>query len=534
MNVGNILQIPVFKNSQLIAGSAGVNREVQHVNMMDAPDIVHFLNESDLLVTTAYHLKDNPSSLKDLIINMNQQGCAGLGIKTQRFIVEIPKEVIQFADEISFPIIEISNDVSLGEIVNQTLSYILEMRTNELKNAIETHQKFTEHIMNGKGIKKLLNDLSTMIGFPVFLLDPFLKPIHYSGAGYDIAKVLDSLQHRDLDLAHCNRPYISMSLLEQAQDLSIFPIHTHQNIGGWLVVNGNIPFSNRSVILTIEQATNVISFELMKETALRQYEKRARNEFFINFVEGSFSTEEEIKNRAREFHLNNDRKYICIVGNLDQEGKSVSFKQFQMETDSVFDYIETEMNAANLSTHLFVKGKYCIILIEVNDQLTEIHAYLHNVQNGIKSRFKRTISFGVSNISHQLLDVANSYKDALNALRTGQLSGDTNFIHYYRTKDVTEILRIVPIEDLKEFYYHTLRELAHGQREENQALLQTLAVYLETHCQISHTAKRLIVHRNTVIYRLEKCEEILGVSLKDSETTLNLRLAIRIKALLNL
>ncbi len=61
------------------------------------------------------------------------------------------------------------------------------------------------------------------------------------------------------------------------------------------------------------------------------------------------------------------------------------------------------------------------------------------------------------------------------------------------------------------------------------ALIQTLAVYLETHCQISETAKRLYVHRNTIIYRLEKIEELLGKSLKDPDTTLHLRLALRIQ-----
>jgi PucR family transcriptional regulator, purine catabolism regulatory protein len=536
MNVQDILQIPVFKSSQIIAGHSGVHREVQHVNMMDAPDIVHYLNPDDLLVTTAYHLKDNPASLMELIKNMSQQGCAGLGIKTQRYLVEIPNEVLVFADEISFPIIEISNDVSLGEIVNQTLSYILEMKTNELTNALKTHQKFTEHIITGKGINNLLDELSVMIEFPLLLLDQYLKPIHSSGALMDSAPILRYIQGSDVNVAQSKTSYLSFSLLTQRQTFSVFPIYTHQNKGGCLIIFGNIPSSKRSVILTIEQATNVISFELIKEIAIKQYEKRARNEFFINFVEGAFSSEAEIKNRAKEFNIHHDRKYICMVGKLDHEGKSISLTQYQMETDSVYEFIEEEICTSLLSGLLFIKGNKCVLLVEVNEMVsgihTAIHSYLQKIQTKIKSRFHRTISFGVSNISHQLPDIKNAYKDALNALRTGQLSGDSQFIQYYRTKDITEILRIVPTEDLKEFYHTTLQELASTKREEEQVLLQTLAVYLETHCQISHTAKRLFVHRNTVIYRIEKCEDILGISLKDSEATLSLRLALRIKTIL--
>ena len=95
------------------------------------------------------------------------------------------------------------------------------------------------------------------------------------------------------------------------------------------------------------------------------------------------------------------------------------------------------------------------------------------------------------------------------------------------------MLRIIPTKDLLEFYDHIFQAFSSNhQQDEEQILLNTLSVYLETHCQISETAKRLYVHRNTVIYRLEKCEELLGKSLKDPETTFHLRFAFRIKSIL--
>lgn len=111
------------------------------------------------------------------------------------------------------------------------------------------------------------------------------------------------------------------------------------------------------------------------------------------------------------------------------------------------------------------------------------------------------------------------------------MSRSAEFIQIYHAKDVPELLRLLPAEDVKKFYEATLQSLADRQKED-QSLLHTLSVYLETHCQISETAKRLYVHRNTVIYRLEKCEELLGKSLKDPETTMRLRLALRMQRLI--
>lgn len=145
MNIYDMMKLPVFNGAMLAAGKTGGTRNIEHINMMDAPDIADYLHHGELLVTTAYHLKDRPFLLKELIEKMIRRGCAGLGIKT-RFLQEIPEEVIKLADEQSFPIIELNEDVRLGDIVNHTLSHILDKRTAELEQAI-TAQKSSQAIL---------------------------------------------------------------------------------------------------------------------------------------------------------------------------------------------------------------------------------------------------------------------------------------------------------------------------------------------------------------------------------------------------
>ncbi|KAA9028585.1 hypothetical protein F4V44_04765 [Niallia endozanthoxylica] len=79
---------------------------------------------------------------------------------------------------------------------------------------------------------------------------------------------------------------------------------------------------------------------------------------------------------------------------------------------------------------------------------------------------------------------------------------------------------------MNSFYKYTFQGFSSLKQDEKESLLQTLSVYLEIHCQISKTAKRLFVHRNTTVYRIEKCEEILAKSMKNPETTLQLRIAL--------
>ncbi|MFT8320830.1 MAG: PucR family transcriptional regulator ligand-binding domain-containing protein [Bacillus sp. (in: firmicutes)] len=537
MKLIEILNKPLFQHIKVAAGDSGLHKEIKNITMMDAPDIMHYLNPNDFLITTAYHLKDEPYSIVKLVKQMHKQNCTALGIKTKRFLSEIPDEAIQFANDHGFPIVEIPLEMSLGEIVNATLNYILDQRTTELTTAFEIHRRFTQHILKGKGIRKLLDELSNMIGQKVILFDQHFQIHSSSQSKYPVENQITQLYARGYQLLLKNTPNTCFTIRHTEETVSIFPVLTHIGKPAYLVVLGNIPIHEQSLLLLIEQATNVLSFELMRENTLKQYARRARNEFFLHFVEESFTSKEEIENRAKEFQLKRDQPNIIIIGKIDQEEKQKSFTQYHLETDYIYEFLETEMTKAPFPVHLFLKGDMCILIMEVPEQRLDIDnmliPYLKELQDYIVNIFKKTISFGISNVGHNLFNVPNAYKEAVSAFHTGQLSGNMQFIQAHRPKDVSEMLRIIPMKDLLEFYDHIFQGFSvQQQQEEEQILLNTLSVYLETHCQISETAKRLFVHRNTVIYRLEKCEELLGRSLKDADLTFHLRLAFRIKSIL--
>ncbi|WP_353626577.1 PucR family transcriptional regulator ligand-binding domain-containing protein [Bacillus sp. JCM 19041] len=192
MTIDELLNLPVFKGAQLVAGGAGQNKRIENVNMMDAPDIIDYLKEDDLLVTTAYHYRDDRMQLLELIKAMHKKGCAGIGLK-KRFLGTIPEKVLTFADSVGFPIVALPEEVGLGSIVNQSLSAILDLRTSELKMALETHQTFSKHIMSGKGLPHLLENVAELVGYPVMLIDERCQLIHSSSPPSPVLNGLEYL-----------------------------------------------------------------------------------------------------------------------------------------------------------------------------------------------------------------------------------------------------------------------------------------------------------------------------------------------------
>jgi PucR family transcriptional regulator, purine catabolism regulatory protein len=534
MKIAELLNVPPLKEMRLIAGKSGKEREITTINMMDAPDIIPFLNRNEFLVTTAYHVKDQPDRLIELIQAMSDRGCAALGIKTKRFLQEIPQGALNLANELSLPIIELPLDLSLGEIVNYTLRAILDRRAAELSSALEIHKQFTNIIMQGKGIKALLDKISEMIQRPVHLVNQHLKSILQPYTELEISRIKTSLEKEIKTFPFSPNTNLSFSMISSKETYTLLPVSMSEKKAGFLIVVGPIPQEDHLSILTIEQGMNVLSFALMKDHALKQHAKSIRNDFFLHFLDGVFSAPDEIINRAKEFSLRNDTDYLCVVGKVDRgENDCHTYTLRQQKAENLFEYIEELIGQAAPNVHFFTKSETCILLFEVEDQDQRLDQVLRNIQEKAFTTFEHTISFGVSNLCHSFIQVQTAYQEAIEALSQGELSKKTRFIHFFRTKDIMELLRLVPEKEIANFYDYTFKEFSLIKQDEKEALLQTLSVYLETHCQISETAKRLFVHRNTVVYRIEKCGELLGKNLKDPETTLQLRIAFRIKKLLD-
>lgn len=536
MKVSDLFQLENFKGFKIVAGGKGASREIRNINMMDAPDIIDYLKPNDWLVTTGYHLQHDPHFFAELVRQMSARGCAALGIKTRRFINDIPEAVIRLADALSFPLIDIPNRIPLVDIVNQTLTLILDARTRELQYAIDTHQRFTDHIMSGEGIDRLLKSLSGMIGFPAVLLDTYFKTIAASEGAPDM--VLHRHQPAiEQVLFQQKANYTSFSVIETHRTITLFALYTYKKKRYFLLFDGEIPLSDRLLILTVEQAANVLAFELMKDEALNQSDRKIRDAFFSNLVSGSFTSDEEIASRAKEFHLPQKQMSVCAVGKLDMDDRSVTFTRFRMETNEVYEYLEGEMSALPFAGHFFVKDNVCVMLFEVGasweNGLRFLVPHLKRMQERVGQFFPHSLSFGLSNIFTDLFDIPSACQEAVDALQVGLQMSRRSFIQIYQSKGIGDILHMIPTDDLRKLYQETLQDLAFPKKEEDQALFHTLYVYLETNCQISETAKKLFVHRNTVIYRIEKCEHLLGKDLKDPDTTFQLRLSFRLKPLLD-
>ncbi|WP_041820274.1 PucR family transcriptional regulator [Halalkalibacterium halodurans] len=549
MRVIDVLDLPTFQEAKVVAGENGVSNTIQSVNLMDAPDIVHFLTTDQLLLTTAYSLKNNPNALIELVRHMAEQGCAGLGLKTKRFIDTIPDDVLAEANRLGFPIIELPLRYSLGAMLNESLGFILKERTNELNYALTLHREFTNMILSGKGFSQIIEKLAAILEAPVILLNERLDIMAAThkmdkDGFFEVYWFIHEINHAEDTQTYqqCTLPQTNTT--NPYRTFFLYPIHSANQQKGFLVVLGNLsPDAKGLQILALEQAANVISFELMKMLAIEQHARQLKNDFFCELVESLITREEEILNRGKAYQLDKSLQYVCLASKFDEMSSFQTEvqplymeKELRQQREQMFELLNSYLKKHFDHSILFTKGDLFVILIGFsyyNDAVekTFIDA-IRDIQQELNQMLDFSFSFGVSNYTERVTDIATAFQEAVDALRSGYRENKKRFIKTYRIKEMTELFKSIPQQKLKEFYQSSLKDLAFPETKEKQDLLETLDSFLNHHCQISETAKSMFIHRNTVIYRIKKCEEILGIDLKGGHETLQLRMALFMKPLL--
>lgn len=80
-----LIQESNLNNIRLITGENHILQEIKSVNVLDNPDVLKWFKQNELVLTTGYCFKDNPTLQRQMIKDMCEIGCAALAIKTKRF-----------------------------------------------------------------------------------------------------------------------------------------------------------------------------------------------------------------------------------------------------------------------------------------------------------------------------------------------------------------------------------------------------------------------------------------------------------------
>jgi len=166
------LKLAPLQRARVVAGAAGLHRLVHQINIMEVPDILPWVKPGQLLLTTADPLRDEKAALADLVPGLAARGLAGFAIKPSRYIDEIPQVMVEAAERLAFPLIELPPEASFDEVINAVLGSILNAQAMRLERSAAIHDRFTRIVLGGGGLREIAQTLTDLIERPAAILDP--------------------------------------------------------------------------------------------------------------------------------------------------------------------------------------------------------------------------------------------------------------------------------------------------------------------------------------------------------------------------
>jgi len=288
--------------------------------------------------------------------------------------------------------------------------------------------------------------------------------------------------------------------------------------------------------IILENASTVISLELVKRFAISEVERRFKNDFLDSLISGNILIETALE-RASIIGWDLKGPYcIVLMEFLDINDYLTGKKQ---RTNFITEVGSTVANVINEYTKHFMRissdSLYVLWPTQGKSEAPVVadirKAFLKISALFAKKYPKMHISTGVGSIAVNIKDISDSYREAKNAINIGRIMNEA-FISFSELGIMRMLCQLGVTNDLTEFVPKSINNLILYDRENKTNLLNTFEVFLKNNSNATHTAKELFIHYKTILYRLEKIREISGIDFSNHKDRLEAELGLKIVSLL--
>ena len=162
-----------------------------------------------------------------------------------------------------------------------------------------------------------------------------------------------------------------------------------------------------------------------------------------------------------------------------------------------------------------------------NAERSELTKYAKQIEDTLNSElFVKTV-IGVGSIAKHLRELAERYKEAQVAIEVGKVFDNEKMIIHYDNLGIGRIIYQLPTTLCEMFLSEVFKKSPIDALD--QETLYTINKFFENNLNVSETSRKLFVHRNTLVYRLEKIKKLTGLDLREFDHAIVFKVALMVK-----
>ena len=222
--------------------------------------------------------------------------------------------------------------------------------------------------------------------------------------------------------------------------------------------------------------------------------------------------------KSNELHFSNEERRVVIVIKFLTVSELPPYEIVQsIVSDKSHDYV------------INISEQDVVIVREVdeNTEVEETEKYAQHILDAILSEHSTRVLVGISTIVENLKDLARAYKEARIALEVGKVFDIEKPVMAYENLGIGRLIYQLPTTLCEIFLQEVFKK---GSLESlDRETLMTVQSFFENNLNVSETSRKLFVHRNTLVYRLEKIRKLTGLDLREFEHAVTFKVALMVK-----
>ncbi|WP_405371479.1 PucR family transcriptional regulator [Phocaeicola sp.] len=245
-------------------------------------------------------------------------------------------------------------------------------------------------------------------------------------------------------------------------------------------------------------------------------DKFDRNNFFQNLILDNLLLV-DVYNKAKKLHIDtNVPRCVYLIDTGEDMGNVVNELLKNIFAAQNGDYI-TSVDENSL---VLIKA------FETGENHEDMMQVAHTITDMINTEVMINVRVGFGTMVEELKNVSKSYKEARMALDVGKIFYSENNINAYDTLGIGRLIYQLPVSLCKMFIEEIFGD--HIPEELDEETLHTVNKFFENNLNVSETSRQLFLHRNTLVYRIEKLQKSIGLDIRVFDDALTLKIVLMV------
>lgn len=225
----------------------------------------------------------------------------------------------------------------------------------------------------------------------------------------------------------------------------------------------------------------------------------------------------DIYSRAKKLHIQTDMRRVVMI-----------IESANSKENNVLEMIREQANSNSKDFITAVDENNVIVVKELGDGdgNREIDKSAREYAEFLEKEGIRNIHISYGTIVQEIKEVSRSYKEAKMALDVGKIFFDERDIIAYSELGIGRLIYQLPIPLCKMFIKEIFGKKSPDEFDEET--LVTINKFFENSLNVSETSRQLFIHRNTLVYRLDKLQKSTGLDLRVFEDAITFRIALMV------